>query len=100
MKKYEGVATGGGVGGQTVLVDGKPLKHIVKHSPTGLNWGYGGSGPADLALSILTDLYDPEFAEANYQQFKWDIIAKLPQKENWILTEELIVAWQRQLSAR
>lgn len=23
------------------------------HSPTGLEWGYGGSGPADLALNVL-----------------------------------------------
>lgn len=25
---------------------------IVQHSPTGFEWGYGGSGPADLALNI------------------------------------------------
>ena len=25
----------------------------VWHSPTGFEWGYGGSGPADLALNIL-----------------------------------------------
>jgi hypothetical protein len=32
-----------------------PLRHVVKHSPSGFSWGYGGSGPADLALSILVD---------------------------------------------
>ena len=26
---------------------------VVHHSPTGFAWGYGGSGPADLALNIL-----------------------------------------------
>lgn len=26
---------------------------VVHHSPTGFEWGYGGSGPADLALNIL-----------------------------------------------
>jgi len=26
--------------------------HIVHHSPTGFEWGYGGSGPADLALNL------------------------------------------------
>ena len=26
---------------------------VVHHSPTGYEWGYGGSGPADLALNIL-----------------------------------------------
>jgi hypothetical protein len=27
--------------------------HKVKHSPTGMAWGYGGSGPADAARSLL-----------------------------------------------
>jgi hypothetical protein len=35
-----------------------PLPHLpeatsARHSPTGFSWGYGGSGPADLARSIL-----------------------------------------------
>lgn len=29
------------------------LPHIVRHSPTGFEWGYCGSGPADLARSLL-----------------------------------------------
>lgn len=28
---------------------------IRNHSPTGFEWGYGGSGPAQLALAILAD---------------------------------------------
>lgn len=31
------------------------VPHCVMHSPTGFESGYGGSGPADLALSILAD---------------------------------------------
>ena len=31
----------------------EPLPHILRHSPTGFEFGYGGSGPADLAFSIL-----------------------------------------------
>lgn len=31
------------------------LEHIIHHSPTGFEFGYNGSGPADLALSILAD---------------------------------------------
>lgn len=42
-------------------------------------WGYGGSGPAQLALTILLDQVDQETALAYYQAFKWDVIAKLPQ---------------------
>jgi hypothetical protein len=30
-----------------------PLPHVQLHSPTGFGWGYGGSGPADLARCIL-----------------------------------------------
>ncbi len=36
--------------------DGEPvgaLKHVVRHSPSGLNWGYKGSGPSDTARSLL-----------------------------------------------
>jgi hypothetical protein len=29
------------------------LVHMPKHSPTGMSWGYAGSGPADLARSLL-----------------------------------------------
>lgn len=34
------------------------LKQIVHHSPTGMQSGYGGSGPADLALTILADHFE------------------------------------------
>jgi len=61
-----------------------PLPHICYHSPTGFEWAYGGSGPADLALSILADHFsEPADGEALFnsqawqlhQRFKWDIIA-------------------------
>ena len=29
------------------------VQHLPKHSPTGMNWGYCGSGPADTARSLL-----------------------------------------------
>src|SRR5687767_7716662 len=40
--------TGPGPGGIRVNI---PQAH-THHSPTGFEWGYGGSGPADLALNI------------------------------------------------
>lgn len=46
-------------GGGVVAVEttaGAPLGmlgHRVRHSPTGFGWGYAGSGPADLARSLL-----------------------------------------------
>jgi hypothetical protein len=41
-------------------------------SPTGLGWGYGGSGPADLALSILSDVLRERPSEKRlyYGRFK------------------------------
>lgn len=33
-----------------------PLPHLVRHSPDGFEYGYGGSGPSDLARSIVGDL--------------------------------------------
>lgn len=50
---------GSGAGGRPVLTetpDGRQtgvLRHVVRHSTTGLSWGYGGSGPADTARSLL-----------------------------------------------
>ena len=97
MKVYKGIATGTVVGSKVVLVNGKRLKHINKHSPSGFNWGYGGSGPADLARSILNDLYGKEVADRLYQKFKWAFIAELPQGEDWELTEEDIEHWRKTL---
>ena len=48
------------------------------HSPTGFAWGYGGSGPAQLALAILLHLADRATAERFYQAFKWECIAPMP----------------------
>jgi hypothetical protein len=30
---------------------------VVRHSPTGFEWGYDGSGPAQLAIAILIDAF-------------------------------------------
>ena len=51
----------------------------VWHSPTGFEWGYGGSGPADLALNILlAATADRDFAARHHQSFKWRFVATLP----------------------
>lgn len=39
-----------------------PLPHVKRHSPTGMSWGYAGSGPADLARSLLIDVLGPAAA--------------------------------------
>jgi Family of unknown function (DUF6166) len=68
-----------------------PRLDLRNHSPTGFNWGYGGSGPAQLALAVLADhLKDEEQALKLYQDFKLKVIATLPQAEPWTLHPEQI----------
>ncbi len=67
------------------------LKHLVRYSPDGFEWGYGGSGPADLARSILGDILaqtDPN--PDDYQRVKWALIATLP-PEGGELTEDQVL---------
>jgi hypothetical protein len=60
---------------------------IINHSPTGIAWGYGGSGPAQCAFAILMDyLGDEERARALYQHFKFNVTLILPMNEAWTLT--------------
>jgi hypothetical protein len=45
--------------------EGKRMKKLPlrldlrNHSPTGFAWGYGGSGPSQLSLAILSDVVQP-----------------------------------------
>lgn len=58
-KKYDGYRDHGRLKVQVVTGNViKPLRHVELHSPDGFECGYGGSGPADLALSILADHLD------------------------------------------
>jgi len=67
---------------------------LWNHSPTGFNWGYGGSGPAQLALAILADhLGNDQVAESLHQEFKWAKIATLSIDEPWELSAQLIDSW-------
>jgi hypothetical protein len=67
-------------------------RRIVRHSPDGFAWGYGGSGPADLALNILSVFIGREAAESLYQDFKWEFIAPMPHKGGTI-PHEMILNW-------
>ncbi len=97
MKIYKGKRTGEGVGGQTIVVqdngDEYPLKHIERHSPDGFNWGYGGSGSADTALSILANCLGMEQANMLYQSFKWEFVAAWG--DEFTITEKEIKDWTR-----
>ena len=67
---------------------------IVKHSPDGFEWGYGGSGPSEFALNILSVFIGQEEAQRGglYQDFKWQFISTLPHEGGTIKRED-ILAW-------
>ena len=65
----------------------------------GFEWGYCGSGPAQLSLALLADaLEDDELALEHYQQFKTDIVAHF-EPAAWTITFDEIVEWLRRLDA-
>jgi hypothetical protein len=96
LKQYEGRREGYAA---IVTVDGKRLKprwDLCNHSPSGLEWGYPGSGPAQLALAILADHCGDEQALRFHQRFKWAVIVGLP-KRGWKLTSREIDEAMRRL---
>jgi hypothetical protein len=93
MKTYWGIRHENRVSVQVVTDDGRqeplnPRFDLRNHSPCGFEWGYCGSGPAQLALALLADATgDDEVAETYYQDFKQQIVAGL-NKEVWTLSVE------------
>lgn len=82
MKQYAGRREGYAV---IVTVDGRrlnPRLDLWNHSPTGFEWGYSGSGPAQLALAILADHCGDDRQAFNFHhRFKWAVVAELPRRE-------------------
>ncbi len=92
MKVYTGRRTDGGCavtvseGNHTHALD--PRFDLRKHSLTGFEWGYGGSGPAQLALALAADVMgDDEAALDVYQRVKFRVVGRLP-VEGWPLTAD------------
>lgn len=96
-----------------------PHRH-VHHSPTGFEFGYGGSGPADLALNILAafvavpiehevpeerwgdeavQLHDGSYVSGAvwhlHQEFKRRFVATLPRGGGTIRADD-VRAWLRE----
>ena len=97
-------------GSQTVffkdLPDGSPellplqlsLK-IADHSPDGFNWGFGGSGAAQLSLALLLNATsDPDISLKYYTYFEWDLVVKFEKK--WTLLRSDILAWLEKEKAK
>ena len=77
------------------LLELAPSLSIRAHSPTGFEWGYGGSGPAHLAIALLLEVTgDPALAAAHYQDYKWGVVCRLSE-DGWRITAESIREWLR-----
>ncbi len=78
------------------LPDGTPQANLPQrikyHSPTGFEWGYGGSGPADLALNILSMFIPQDEAFRLHQLFKSEFIASI-KREGGIIPNVAIREW-------
>ncbi len=82
-----------------LLPDGFPQKlspdaslKLCDHAPGGFQWGYTGSGPAQLALAILFDVTgNPELSLSLYQDFKFDVVASWG--DEWEMTSREILEW-------
>lgn len=85
----------------------------IEHSPTGFEYGYGGSGPADLALNIVEWVLTAtgysggrvkvfegicfSLAYQMHQSFKWHFIASLPPQGGiipWNTATAWVSAWR------
>ena len=71
----------------------------LRNHSRGFEWGYRGSGPAQLSLALLADaLEDDQLALEHYQQFKADVVAHF-EPGAWTITSDEIVDWLRRRRA-
>jgi hypothetical protein len=68
---------------------------VCNHSPNGFEWGYGGSGPAQLALALLLEVCVEETAVELHQEFKWCVVSSW-QADHWRVSTRELVEWVRQ----
>ncbi len=87
MKAYEGRRT---IDGLKVTVDGEILndrQDVKSFSVAGIEWGYVGDAPKQLALALLCDhLDDNQLAIEKSDKFMRDIVAVLD--NDWTLNSD------------
>lgn len=92
--------------GETILSEKTEIplyEHEKNHSPDGFNWGYPGSGPAQLAYAILRHnssmMYGMDEEESRhladelYMRFKRHVICQLEQGEDYSITTTMVSQW-------
>jgi hypothetical protein len=98
LKTYTGYRLPGaeGTAGQALVTmhqEGQPPRPLdprfdLRRHADALNWGYGGSGPAQLALALAADVTgNDEMARRVHQKLKVRLVAGLP-ADGWSLNEQ------------
>lgn len=70
-------------------------KREFRHSPDGFQWGYGGSGPAELARAILARVIADDDRARHprcYQKFKEEVISRI-RKDEFELDFKSVQGW-------
>lgn len=70
------------------------LRHdLAVLSVPGFEWGYCGSGPAQLSLALLARATSNDRAALNlHQEFKADVVSLLSE-DGWLITQRFILRW-------
>lgn len=75
------------------LLELAPSLALIRHSRTGWEWGYLGSGPAQLALALLLDHLGNAHAAIHWHQaFKHDFVSTW-RRDSWVLPVEDLRRW-------
>jgi hypothetical protein len=87
----------GGEEDRQELTPGRSQK-LFNHSPTGFQWGYSGSGCAQLALALLIDATGDNYkALTLHQDFKREFVSRWGEK--WQIAKSEILSWTKQHEA-
>jgi len=78
-----------------------PRLDLVDHAPSGMTFGYLGSGPKQLALAILASAAGDDVAKRFYRDYEADVISRLQEPEDmrgregviWRIREKDVLAW-------
>lgn len=85
-----------------VLGELDPRFDIRKHSPDGFAWGYGGSGPAQLALALVAFICESNGLNIEddisdfprmYQSLKADVIADIGRTGGFKVEVEFLISY-------
>ena len=81
------------------ILSSEESQKLINHSPDGFNWGYVGSGSAQLSLAVLlAHTKDRNYSLRNYQKFLDDIISKLKSKD-WKISDKKIEDWMKKVKS-